>query len=93
MTIEHVLIAGQWRAADASETFRAENPATKEQLPDEYPVSTWADCETALECAASAFAEMRVLPGERLAGYLETLVAILEQRKDEIVALADQERA
>ena len=45
MTIQNVLIAGRWRAANAAQTFRAENPRTKEPLPDEYPVSSWTDCD------------------------------------------------
>ena len=51
--MQPILIAGSWRSANASSTFCAENPATKEPLPEEYPVSTWEDCEAALAAARS----------------------------------------
>ncbi len=51
MSLQPVLIAGQWRAAVSGGTFRAENPATGETLPDEFPVSAWADCDAALDAA------------------------------------------
>ncbi len=39
--MQPVLIAGKWRDANSSGSFRAENPATREAL-DEFPISTWA---------------------------------------------------
>ena len=45
MTVQPILIDGQWRPARAGATFRAENPATREPLPEEYPISTWDDCD------------------------------------------------
>ena len=71
MPIQPVLINGSWRAANSSSTFRAENPATTEPLPEEYPVSTWQDCDAALAAATEAAAEMRSLSGEKIAAFLE----------------------
>lgn len=34
MTVQPILIDGKWREADAIDTFRAENPATCQPLPD-----------------------------------------------------------
>ena len=51
MPTHPVLIAGQWRPAQATGTFRAENPAAGEPLPEEYPVSAWEDVASALEAA------------------------------------------
>jgi len=93
MTIQNVLIAGRWRPAQASGTFRAENPATREPLPDEYPVSTWQDCDEALTAAVAALDELRRLPAERLATFLEAFAARIEARKDEIVRMAHLETA
>ena len=91
MTAQAVLIADTWRAADAAETFQAHNPATKEPLPNSYPVSRWSDCDQALDAAAAAFEQMRSLSGERIAQFLEKFVARLEIRKDEIVQMAHLE--
>jgi NADP-dependent aldehyde dehydrogenase len=87
-----VLISNRWRPAHSSGTFRAENPATKEPL-DEYPVSTWADCDEALSAAAEAFEELRKLPAAKLAEFLEAFAGRIEARKDEIVQVAHQETA
>ena len=46
---EPVLIAGEWRDANAASTFKAVNPRTTEQLPGDYPVSTWADLDAMLD--------------------------------------------
>lgn len=87
-----LLIAGRWRPANSSGTFHSENPATCEPL-EEYPVSTWPDCDEALSAAAQAFEEMRRLPAERIAVFLEAFAARLEARKDELVQVAHQETA
>src|SRR5690554_6541772 len=88
-----VLIAGGWRNADASSTFQAENPDTREKLPDEYPLSRWSDCDAALEAAASAFEVLREMPGHRIAEFLEAYAQRLEHRAEELVAMAHQETA
>ena len=90
--MEPVLIAGQWRPANASGTFRAENPATKELL-GEFPVSSWQDCDEALTAAAEAAEQMRRMSGEQIAAFLEAFASRIEARKDEIVKMANQETA
>lgn len=87
-----VLVAGRWRAAQASGTFQPENPATRQPL-DEYPVSTWADCEEALAAAREAFERMRRLPDAIRADFLEALALSIEARADQIVAQAHEETA
>jgi NADP-dependent aldehyde dehydrogenase len=91
MPTQPVLIAGRWRTAHASGTFRSENPATREPLPEEYPVSSWQDCDEALAAAASAAEQMRSLAGDRIAAFLDSFAARIEARKDEIVRMASLE--
>ncbi len=91
---EHpVLIAGKWRAADTAGTFQAENPATQTPLPDVYPVSSWNDCDAALDAAATAAVQLRHLPPDRLAKFLETYADRIEARADELVETAHVETA
>ena len=90
--MELVLIAGNWRPANASSTFHAENPARKEPL-GEFPVSTWQDCDEALGAAAEAAEQMRRLSGEQIAKFLEAFADRIEARKDEIVKIANAETA
>ncbi len=93
MTVQPILIAGQWRPSNSSGTFHSENPATQERLPNDYPISTWSDCDAALTAAAQAADELRALPSERIAEFLEAFAARIEARKDELVKIANQESA
>jgi NADP-dependent aldehyde dehydrogenase len=93
-----ILIAGQWRGAHSSGVFRAENPATREPL-DEFPVSTWDDCDEALRVAAEAFHARWVNdwpPDKRhdasqFAAFLDEFAARIEARKDDIAEMAHRE--
>lgn len=88
-----VLIDGQWRKADASKTFQAHNPTTREAIPEDYPVSNWSDCDAALDAAVAAAKEMRTLSGEQIAKFLEVFADRIEARKDDLVAMAHAETA
>lgn len=93
MSKQKVLIDGQWREAQASEWFRASNPATGAELDDEYPVSAWADCDAALDAAARASAIMRELPPETLAQFLARYAERIEARAAEVCDIANAETA
>jgi len=93
MTLQKVLIAGSWRDARSAQAFRADNPATKEALPDEYPISSWDDCDAALDAAAAASVAMRSLTGDQIASFLEAYADRIEQRKNELVEMAHAETA
>jgi len=88
-----ILIAGQWRDAESATTFHAENPATGEPLPGDYPVSSWADCDAALEAAAEAAIALRAAPPEQIAEFLTRYAARIEARAGELVELAHLETA
>jgi len=91
MSLQPVLIAGQWCAAQAAGTFHAANPATGETLPDEYPISDWADCDAALAAAAQAAETLRTLAPGLLADFLTRYAGHLEARAAEIVEMAHWE--
>ena len=91
MLLQPVLIAGQWRSAVSGGTFRAENPATGDTLPDEFPVSSWADCAAALNAAAGAAGILRVSPPEPIAAFLTRFAERIEARKTELVEIAHAE--
>ena len=48
---EPVLVNGRWRPARAAATFQAHDPATNALRESVWPVSTWADCDEALDAA------------------------------------------
>lgn len=93
MALQPILIAGQWRPANAASTFHAHNPATGEPFPEEYPVSAWADCDAALNAASEAAAALRSVPPAQLAKFLTRYAERLEARKSELVEIAHAETA
>lgn len=93
MTTHQVLIAGDWRDADASRTFQAHNPATGEALEPRFPTSRWSDCDRALQAAADAFEALQSVSADAIATFLEGYAARIEGRTEEICAAAHAETA
>jgi NADP-dependent aldehyde dehydrogenase len=88
---EPVLIAGQWRAAAATGTFRAVDPTTGLERPQHWPVSGWSDVEATLDAAVGAAATLASLPGARLADFLERYADRLAARGRDLTAVAHAE--
>jgi alpha-ketoglutaric semialdehyde dehydrogenase len=93
MSQSPVLLAGQWRAAKSSAIFQAANPATGEKLAGEFPVSSWPDCEAALDAAADAAVVLRTIPPEQIAKFLTRFAERIEARKADLVDMAHVETA
>ncbi len=93
MSVQPVLINGQWQEANATDKFQSYNPATTEALPDEYPVSSWQDCEAALAAATRAATALRSTPANQIASFLDCFADRIEARKDELVTMANAETA
>ena len=94
MSVQPVLINGQWRSSQgASKTFAACNPATKEDFPDQYPYSPWEEIDEAITAAAEAALQMIGWPGERFARFLEAYAARIEARETELATTANLETA
>lgn len=91
MSIERVLIDGQWRVSSGSQIFQPVNPATRLPLPREYPVSPWAEVEQAILAAARVSRELQNAPGERFASFLERFAERIDARSGEFIATANQE--
>ena len=93
METENVLIAGEWRKAEGSGVFEALNPANRAPLSPQYPVSSWADCDAALQSAAEAYEEMSQMSGDQIASFLEAYADLIEGNADKLVETAHQETA
>ncbi len=93
MQLQAVLVAGRWRPAQAVGHFRAVNPQTGEPCGPDYPVSSWHDCDQALDAACEAFAQLRRTPGEQIARFLERYAERIEARAEQIVQAAHEETA
>ena len=93
MTIHKVLIAGKWQDSNSTVTFQAEDPRTASKIAEDYPVSSWAECDTALEAAVRAFEQLQKLPRGAIATFLENYADRIEGRSEEIRELACRETA
>jgi NADP-dependent aldehyde dehydrogenase len=93
MPLQKILLDGRWTDSAGKERFHAINPKTTEPLADEYPVSPWAEIEHALESAAKAAEAMTGWPGDRFAAFLDRYADRMDQRSEELVAMAHAETA
>ena len=93
MTIHQVLINGQWRDSDSSGTFQANDPKAAAPIPEDYPVSSWAECETALDAATACFEQLRSTPRQDIAKFLEAYADRIDARSEEIRTMAALETA
>lgn len=91
--MEKIFIEGKWQASTAAGSFKAHNPATGEELPRDFPVSSWQDCDRALNAASEAAKILRGVPGDQIAVFLEAYAANIEARADDIAAVANSETA
>ncbi|SHE54492.1 NADP-dependent aldehyde dehydrogenase [Microbulbifer donghaiensis] len=93
MTTHPVLIAGRWREAAASGRFSPDNPATRSRIDQHYPISDWSDCDEALDAAVIAARQLRQLPAEQRARFLERFADKIDAAKVELAELANRETA
>ena len=91
MSQQLVLVDGKWSTSAGSSFFRAINPATREPLADEYPVSPWSEIERAILAADRAAGEVCSLSSEVFAKFLERYADRIEARASEFIAMANQE--
>ena len=93
MPKQRVLIDGAWREANSVGVFHGFNPATGETLADEFPISSWADCEAALESAAKAAVILRDVSRDAIGQFLDGFAGRIEAKAAEIVEMAHAETA
>ncbi|MEM1071042.1 MAG: aldehyde dehydrogenase (NADP(+)) [Planctomycetota bacterium] len=90
-TVRPVLVAGQWRDADFQSTFQATDPNHNQKLDAQFPVSSWEDCDAALNAAVDAAKQLRQLPVAKIAEFLERYADRIDAAKDALVEAAYSE--
>jgi alpha-ketoglutaric semialdehyde dehydrogenase len=93
MTVQQVLIDGQWTVSTGISTFQAVNPRTREPLPGKYPISPWSEIVRAIESASRAAAIVRDWSGDRFAAFVERYADRIDARAAELIEMAHQETA
>lgn len=89
--ISPILLNGNWQMSAGTRHFQAFNPATRQPLPQLFPISDWSDIEMALTAAKQAQWDLMQLPHERRASFLEKYAERLEGRRKELAATAAAE--
>lgn len=77
------LIGGEWVAPKSGATFENRNPANTDDLIGLFPASTAADVAQAVDAAAHAYRQWRLLPAPRRAEILFRAAHLLSERKEE----------
>ena len=97
MSLQPILINGEWRASDAVGEFEAVNPSTKTALPETYPVSSAAEVEEAIVAGHKAAVALRAMSPDAAANavarFLEAYADAIEARAEALVELAHAETA
>ncbi len=94
MTLQPILINGSWQQAYSPVgSFTAINPATKTALKEIYPVSSFTDVDMMLTAAQKTIMELRSVPTDFIADFLEAFANNIEFRKEEIIEKASLETA
>lgn len=89
--VHPILVAGRWRPASATGSFRAVDPSTGREGEAAWPVSSWADVAEALDAGVAAAAELAAIGDEPRASFLEMYADRLAARADALVAAAHAE--
>lgn len=92
MTLEPVLIDGEWRQASSPEgSFQAVSPATSELLQPRFPVSSFTDVEVAIEASLRTVDELQTVRPNQIADFLELFAGNIEDLADNLVHTASLE--
>ena len=90
MTLQKMLIYGEWVPAAAGLSISVYNPATGEVV-DEIPAASAEDVATAIEAAHSAFPAWAHTPAVKRAELLDRSRHLLLSRREEIARLVTEE--
>ena len=94
MEVQPVLIGGIWQKAGAPlGLFKAPNPATRKNLRNNYPVSSFIDIEHALQASLRSAHELRSMTPQTVAGFLDSYADRIERHRDALVQMASLETA
>lgn len=92
MDTRPILINSQWTADNKpAGSLQPVNPASGEQLPDRYPVSSPETLRAIARNASTAAETLNRCPPEQIAHFLDTHAANIDDRRDDIAERAHRE--
>ena len=84
-------IAGTWCDSSDGKRFENRNPASWSEVIGEFPLSTKADVDRAVEAALHAYKEWRLVPAPARGDIIRRAGEIMMQRKEELAQLMTRE--
>lgn len=87
----HNYINGKWERSRAAKRFLDINPADHDDVIASFPESAPAEIDRAVQAAAKAFAEWRLVPAPKRGEMILKAVKILGERKEELARLMTRE--
>ncbi len=91
--VQPVLVGADFRASDASSTFAADNPSTREPTGEVYPVSSRKEVEEVVRVGHRASLALRDVPAETIAKFLDLYAGRIEADRGALVDKANIESA
>lgn len=76
-------IGGEWVASRSGKTYLNRNPANTREIIGEFPLSTQADVDAAVEAARKAYPSWRLVPAPKRAEILFRAAELLVKRKED----------
>lgn len=86
-----VLIAGTWQQSRSNKYFQSHNPSENQPLDVPFPISDWAECELVLDAASEAARELRHLPRQKIADFLNAYADLLDNNREALAEVANLE--
>lgn len=94
MTVETLLIAGEWQAPiELGGHFRAEDPTSGKAIGPNFPICGAADVEAALAAGAAVADELAATPPTHIANFLDAYAKAIDDDTEPLVAVAHAETA
>ena len=91
--VQRVLIDGEWRASKSSSIFEPISPLDGSPTGEIFPVSNWEEVVETIEAGYRAARELESFSVDKIALFLNLYAERIENRKNEIVAIANMETA
>src|SRR6185436_17025335 len=84
-------IGGKWVAASTGKTFENRNPANRNDLIGEFPLSGDAEVNAAVEAANKAFASWRLVPAPKRGEMISRMGELLREQKEDLSRVETRE--
>ncbi|HEU4327326.1 MAG TPA: aldehyde dehydrogenase family protein [Roseiflexaceae bacterium] len=91
MKLYQNLLGGSWQTSQSAERVPNRNPADRDEVLGELPLSTPAEAEQAAEAAGRAYREWRRVPAPKRGALVAQAARLMAERREQIAAALSHE--